>query len=240
MTEELMESIADLVSGDDDYLPLVLQTRGILPARQARSKATFLALIDAGLRMIETKEFPEITVDAVANAAKASVGAFYERFSSKETFFAALQEIVAIKIERAVQARIASANFATLSPEAAIAAIMETWLEGVRIHRGLMRASLRHIPVREDAWFPLKKLGQRMGTLYLEALRPHMSKMRRASLERRIRIALQIVHGVAVNTILNNPGPLSLDDKEFEVNLNRIMYLLLGLDMSMKTPIALT
>ena len=204
---------------------------------QARSKATFLALIEAGLRMIETKEFPEITVDAVANAARASVGAFYERFSSKETFFSALQEIVATRIERSVRARIALANFSTLSPEVAIAAVMETWLEGVRLHRGLMRASLRHIPVREDAWFPLKKLGQRMGTIYVEAIRPRMNKTRRASLERRIRIALQIVHGVVVNAILNNPGPLSLDDKEFEVNLNRIMYLVLGLDMSTKTRI---
>src|SRR4051794_3576394 len=90
----------------------ILKTRGISPAQQSRSKATFDALISAGLEIIEEKDFGSTTVGDVAAMAGASVGAFYERFESKEVFFSALQEIVATEIEVAVRRCIGHPSFA--------------------------------------------------------------------------------------------------------------------------------
>lgn len=202
-----------------------LRGRGISPVRQARSKATFGALIESGLQLVERKDFSTITIEEVAGAAKVSVGAFYERFSSKETFCAALQEIVATKIERDVRSRIAGAGFSRLGYEDAVRAIIEAWLAGVRVHRGLIRASLRHLPVRADAWFPLKKLGSHMADIYVEALSSRIPPEQKTGLKGRVRVALQFVHGVVVNTILNSPGPLALDDRELDRRIYQVMML---------------
>jgi AcrR family transcriptional regulator len=202
-----------------------LRTKGIAPAQQARSKATFAALVHAGLEIAERKDFFGSTVDEVASAAKVSVGAFYERFESKETYFSVLQEIVATRIELAVRSRISAPGFADLGYEEAVQAIVETWLTGVRLHRGLIRASLRHLPVRPDAWFPLRRLGARMGDIYVDALRPRVDKERRRALAVKVRVALQFVHGVVVNIILNNPGPLDLDDHELDRRMRDVINL---------------
>ena len=225
----MQDSIADFLREGDEEMQRALSGQGISPARQARSKATLRALIQTGLEAAEQRDFSEITVDAIASSANASVGAFYERFDSKEAFFTALQEIVATRIERDVRARIAAPDFRCLDTPSAVAAIMRTWLTGVRLHRGLIRASLRYIPVREGAWFPLKRLGQRMGLMYAQALGPRIPKVNRKRLERAIRVALQFVHGVVVNTILNNPGPLGLDDPELESHMNSVVCRLLEL-----------
>src|SRR5215210_5711507 len=70
-----------------------LKTLGVMPTQQARSKATFQALIDAGMRVIESKQFRDINIAEIAQAAEVSVGAFYDRFRNKDVFLAALQEI---------------------------------------------------------------------------------------------------------------------------------------------------
>ena len=43
-----------------------------------------------------------------------------------------------------------------------------------------------------------------------------------ASLERRIRFALQVLYGTLNNSILIAPGPLQLADKDFEVELLQV------------------
>ena len=229
MASDLQDSVANFLCEGGDEMQRALSGQGISPARQARSKATLRALIQTGLEAAEQRDFSEISVDAIASAANASVGAFYERFDSKEALFTALQEIVATKVERDVRARIAAPDFKRLDTQAAVAAIMRTWLTGVRLHRGLIRASLRHIPVRDGAWFPLKRLGQRMGMIYAQALGPRMPKIGRKRLERAIRVALQFVHGIVVNIILNDPGPLGLDDPELEHHMNIVVCGLLEL-----------
>jgi len=225
---EAMDDLSNVIASvldSRDATYAKLETKGIAPAQQARSRATFAALIQAGLRIAERKDFFASTVDEVATAARVSVGAFYERFQSKETFFSVLQEIVATRIELAVRRRVAAPDFAGLDYEAAVRAIVAAWMSGVRLHRGLIRASLRHLPVRDDAWFPLRRLGARMGDIYTDVLEKRVSRGARSGLEARIRVALQFVHGVVVNIILNNPGPFELDDEQLDRCIEQVINL---------------
>lgn len=224
-----MDDLQDVISSalvSEGSASSSLRTRGVTPTQQARSKATFAALVTAGLKVAERNDFFAVTVDEVAKAAKVSVGAFYERFESKETFFSVLQEIVATRIEMAVRKRVSVPGFTDLDFKAAVGAIVDTWLTGVRLHRGLIRASLRHIPVRDDAWFPLRRLGAHMGDIYVEVLRERVPPGSRRGLESRVRIALQFVHGAVVNIILNNPGPVALDDGELDARIGQVITLL--------------
>jgi AcrR family transcriptional regulator len=223
--DDLRDVISSALVSEGSARPK-LRTRGVTPAQQARSKATFAALVTAGLKIAERNDFFASTVDEVAKAAKVSVGAFYERFESKETYFSVLQEIVATRIEIAVRKRISRPDFAELDFDGAVRAIVDAWLTGVRLHRGLIRASLRHIPVRDDAWFPLRRLGAHMGDIFVQVLSERVSASGRRGLEARVRVALQFVHGAVVNIILNNPGPVGLDDRELDERIQQVIALL--------------
>jgi len=58
-----------------------------------------------------------------------------------------------------------------------------------------------------------------------------MGKGRRAAKIRSIAFGFQVVLGTLVNAILNDPGPLSLHDKEMEVRLSACLLLLLKAEM---------
>ena len=58
--------------------------------RQKRSQKTYDALIATSFKLLEQREFDEISVAELAQRARYSVGAFYARFHSKDELFDAL------------------------------------------------------------------------------------------------------------------------------------------------------
>ncbi|WP_339692938.1 helix-turn-helix domain-containing protein [Celeribacter baekdonensis] len=58
--------------------------------RQARSKATVHAILEAAARILETQGVDAVTTNAVADRAGVSVGSLYQYFPSKEAIFAEL------------------------------------------------------------------------------------------------------------------------------------------------------
>lgn len=64
-----------------------------LPAKQARSRNTRDRLIASGLRLLLSTDFDELKIADIAADAKCSVGSFYWRFESKDTYFRALIEV---------------------------------------------------------------------------------------------------------------------------------------------------
>jgi hypothetical protein len=46
----------------------------------------------------------------------------------------------------------------------------------------------------------------------------------------RVRFAMQMVFGMLVNAVLNNPGPLPLDDERLPGEMTRMVAAYLGLD----------
>ena len=61
---------------------------------------------------------------------------------------------------------------------------------------------------------------------------PRHGKGREAAKTRGIAVSFQVVLGTLVNAILNDPGPLSLHDKEMEVRLSNCLLLLLEAEMN--------
>ena len=73
--------------------------------RQARSRRTQDRFVDALRRLLETREPESITVQAIADCAHASVGAFYKRFDSK----ADLLPLLLTRLQRESGAQLAHA-----------------------------------------------------------------------------------------------------------------------------------
>ena len=59
-----------------------------------------------------------------------------------------------------------------------------------------------------------------------------MGKGREAAKTRSIGFGFQVVLGTLVNAILNDPGPLSIHDREMEVRLGNCLLLLLQAEMT--------
>lgn len=207
---------------------------GVTPTRQARSEATFLALIRAGRKALDAKTFDEMTVEQIARAAKASVGAFYGRFADKEAFFAAIQEITVADIEAELEARLVEFEVEHASDAEFLAAIARFTVAVFRRHRGLYIASFKHSSARPGAWSPIRRLGHKASGLFAAGLAPRLRRRGRPASEREIRIGLQFMNGLLVNAVLNDPGPLSLDDRDMEAHVTRFLCAYFGVRGSAK------
>lgn len=201
-----------------------IQLDGVTPAMQARSQATFNALIQAGRQVMGAKDFEAVRINEIVRTAGTSVGAFYGRFANKEVFFSAIQEITVSNIESAMSALLAQPSVEQAGDGEFLSAIARFWVGFYRNHRGLYVASFKHSRTRAGAWTPFKRLGRNLVSLVIKQLAPRLQQLGNPRSEREIRIAFQFVNGLLVNAVVNDPGPLSLDDAEMERSVARFLW----------------
>src|SRR5690606_8138411 len=58
--------------------------------KQQRGHQTYRALLEAGFRLLQSKDLNKISIAELSTSAGYSIGAFYARFHSKDEFFDAL------------------------------------------------------------------------------------------------------------------------------------------------------
>ena len=208
--------------------PLEFDLPGVTPSRQKRSRETTLALLQAGAALLRTRSLAELSIEALCAKVGATVGAFYSRFDSKEAYFNALMALAARDGDR----RLAELPGDASLKEADLAERCRFLVSGIigwiREHEGVMRAALQHDDTRPDKWNTFKGLARATTARATPLLLSAMGKGRKAAKTRGIAFGFQVVLGTLVNAILNDPGPLSLHDKEMEVRLSACLLLLLN------------
>jgi AcrR family transcriptional regulator len=202
---------------------------GVMPSRQKRSRETTLALLQTGADLLRTRSLAELSIEALCSKVGATVGAFYSRFESKEAYFNALIALAAQDGTR----RLAAIDGATGS--ACLDEICRTIVSGIigwiRTHEGVLRAALQHDDTRPDKWTTFKGLARATTERATPLLLPAMGKGRKAAKARAIAFGFQVALGTLVNAILNDPGPLSIRDREMETRLTDCLVLLLRAEM---------
>ena len=208
-----------------------LDLPGVAPSRQKRSRETTRSLLKAGAEMLRKRSLAELSIEALCAEVGATVGAFYSRFESKEAYFNALMALAARDGER----RLADMAADRAGRDADLAARCQQLVRGVigwmRAHEGVLRAALQHDDNRPDKWTPFKALARGNTERATPLLLPAMGKGRRAAKSRAIAFGFQVVLGTLVNAILNDPGPLSLHDRELEERLGRLLLQVLQAEM---------
>lgn len=201
-----------------------MRLAGVAPARQARSQATFRALIMAGRKALEQKNFDAVTIEDIAQAAGVSVGAFYGRFANKEAFFSAIQEITVAEIQGQLGRLLANPTVAAAGDAAFMHAIGRFWVNIYRSNRGLYLAAFKHSSSMPGAWTPFKRLGWHCAGLVCAQLLPRGLKTGgRSATEQDVRAAFQFVNGLLVNAVVNDPGPISLAEPAMEDMVGRFL-----------------
>ena len=188
----------------------------ILPAKQARSRATRDALVRAGKKLCEIKDFDELSVAEIAAAAGCSVGSFYSRFVDKDAFFRAL---VGDAAERDTAATEPPVNDPQQSIDEILAEVIAATLAAYRKRKGLIRATIRRSMADPALWEPSRKRGQEHADRLVARLAVIFPGD--VNLERRVRFACQMLYGTLNNAVLIAPGPFQLNDKNLGPELLR-------------------
>lgn len=187
----------------------------VLPAKQARSRATRDALVRAGKKLCEIKDFDDLSVAEIALAAGCSVGSFYSRFADKDGFFRALVGEAAEHDPIPTP----SASDPNQPIDDILAEVIAATLAAYRKRRGLIRATIRRSMVEPALWEPSRKRGQEHADRLVARL--SLSSPDDPNLEHRVRFACQMLYGTLNNAVLIAPGPLQLDDENLEPELLR-------------------
>lgn len=201
---------------------------GVRPSLQKRSRETTAALLRAGAEMLRTRSLDEISIEALCAEVGATVGAFYSRFDSKEVYFNVLLELAA-RDGGAGLIRMATLRDAGLAELCQVmVSEITAWM---RAHEGVARAALQHSDTRPARWTRFKELGRLTVDGATPLLLRAMGNGRRAAKARAVGFGFQVVFGTLVNAILNDPGPLSINDAEMTRRLGRCLLQQLEAEM---------
>lgn len=184
---------------------------------QDRSRLTAERFVRAAFKLLETKTFDELSVADLAREAGRSVGAFYQRFGSKDDFLVTLLVTYFETRETETAAILASGR-----DESVVEAVLADNFNSIMHNRNLWHAALRKSAQDPGFWKQFHKYVQRRPQLMAERLAEIGGKPLPQDDVFRMGIALQVFNSVINNQILNNPGPLTLTSPEFLPTLLKV------------------
>jgi AcrR family transcriptional regulator len=138
------------------------------------------------------------------------VGAFYQRFGSKDDFLGSLLTTYMATRERSAERLLAEGR-----DEGVLEAMLADNYEALMRNRNLWHAALRKSAENPGFWAQYQGFVQR---------RPAMMAVRLAEIRGqplppeeiyRLRMALQVFNSVINNQMMNNPGPLTPESPDF-------------------------
>lgn len=197
---------------------------------QARAHATRDALLAAGRALLADRDFDALSIADLAGRAGLSVGSFYGRFRDKEAYIDQLQSQVTAEWTAAAAAMLDAQRERGADAAAIVRELCATVIRLLRADAGFLRAVLRHSSTQVTRWTPIKQAGRGVVDKTARLLAPRLAHLPSGQRAPRIRFAMQVVYGTAINAVLNDPGPLALDDPRLERELARVMCLYLGID----------
>lgn len=213
---------------------------GVHPTHQSRSRAKHDALITAGIRMLEDRDYRSLSIADLTAANGVSVGAFYARFSGKDAYFNALQRQVFADVAGEAATRFAPETWAGEPARAVVAAFVEFFVDLVRRHRGVIFAALQQEASQPTAWTPMRDSGAAIATPFTDVLLPKLTHIAPTSRAHRVRFAVQVLYGTLINAVLHDPGPVALSDTRLAGEMQRVLASYLDLPKDKPDAVAKT
>jgi AcrR family transcriptional regulator len=200
-----------------------------LSIKQSRSKKTYDALIKTGFQLLKKHDFASITVAELAQSAGYSVGAFYTRFRSKDEFLDAL-------VAHHLESRFVSSErlLSTVHIDDLFDELVKDIVHYFWVNRNFWRAALIRSMRDPDFWAPIRQSGHDLASRVIEIMGEHAHRPLTDLEETNIRFGFQITLGTINNTIINQPGPIFMNQKLFVEELTRAFQLVSDFDLIIK------
>lgn len=201
--------------------------RWSLPVKQDRAQKTRDRLLAAGFRLLRKKNFDELSVADIAKAAGCAVGSFYLRFVDKDQYFLAVAETRRNQSRARLEHWYDGVTLAGLVSRA-----IERELDFVLEHPNLWRAALKRGTTDPLFWEEFRELGRQSVSKFIETYSALIGRKVSDAEAENIRFAFQVVRGTVNNTLINQPGPLKLDDPAFRRQIERAFRLVGDIEAS--------
>jgi AcrR family transcriptional regulator len=209
----------------------------IAAPRQTRSQVGLAKMLQAGRELIEASgNLDDLSINDIVERAGTSIGAFYRRFDNKDAFFELVQDRVmteGLDYVRAILQRdtVWRSNDAGALSDAVVAFYVLVF----RRNRGFYHASLLRSSQLKPSWDAAKEANREVLALLVPRLVDALLAARgapasqAAALDFEVRASVQMINGLLVNIILNDPGPLSLASRRLRPWLQTAFRRCLGL-----------
>lgn len=195
----------------------------VLPAKQARSQQTRDRLLEAGRALLEEGFFDETSIAQIARRAGCSVGAFYFRFPDKQAYFDhLLSSVLGDAFESALRA-VSDETIRTLSAVGTVGHCIDHYFRLIRDHQGILRSVQKRTMQESGTWRPVRDAGQKLVAHYTQAIACKYGEIENPTFRANARAAFQIVSSVLMNSAINRPPILGLDDPKLQFWLNEVV-----------------
>jgi AcrR family transcriptional regulator len=188
---------------------------------QARSQIGLEKMLQAGRELIEASgNLDDMSITDIVERSDTSIGAFYRRFDSKDMFFDVVLDRAMTEGRNRIRDMVASdPEWRSGDARTVADAIVEMYVQSFRRNRGLFHASLLRVSRPRATWDVVKEANRDVLALIVPPLVDAIVKERNAQkadagpIEFEVQAALQLILGMLVNIVLNDPGPLPLTSR---------------------------
>ena len=178
--------------------------------QQSRSRETLEQLIEAGMRLLRQRPWDEIGINDIASAANRSVGVFYQRFGSREDYLTVLLMRWTENGQRRSEELLAE-----IAGPAVLEAFLFDTFRNISENRNLWRAALLRAMSDRSQWEPMRQMGAARMARVFERIETALGEPLDAEHRRDIQFAVQLFNSAINNAVLNDPGPLHVEDADF-------------------------
>lgn len=199
------------------------QLRRRQPAKQARSRQTRERLIAAGTKLLDEREFEEITISELATAAGCSVGAFYHHFSDKEDYYDAVVAAQLSALWADSETRFGAVAMAGLSSGEVIARAVRFIRDIMRDNQSLLRISYRRSMTTPEAWQPIREFGKAYEARLEELLVSGCGLPADGAWRGAFLFGMQMVYATLLHAILRGAGPVLIEDEAMVEGLTAVL-----------------
>jgi AcrR family transcriptional regulator len=201
-------------------------------ARQARSRATHDALIEAGLALLAERDFAAVSVAEIAARAGVSVGGFYARFKGKEALLDAAADAVLADCTAALDRALAPERMARATLEGVVRAYIRTMVAKFREHRAAILMILRHARAGSEARRQaVRRFNDHVHGRLRELLRARDARIAHEDPSLAVNMGLFLVSAAAREAILSDSlraYPVRVTDERLVTELTRAYVAYLG------------
>jgi AcrR family transcriptional regulator len=204
--------------------------------RQARSRETLSRLLDAAEAVLARHGLEAATVPAIAEKARASVGAVYRRFPDKDALLRAVCERFLDRVDALNESALRKPELSAGVPAAVLARrAVQGVIAGYRMKAGMLRALHLFVAQHPDPSFRKRIEEQSARTLdrLVETFRPVFGQIRHPDPELALRAGLLAVTLAMRQLVLSGKplhASLRVPEASLDSELQRMFLRYLGLE----------
>ena len=181
------------------------------PAKQQRSEQTREKFLQAGLDLLRSSNYPDISIAQISARAGCSIGSFYLRFRNKEAFFEYLIESISDTLKTGVRANLTQANVKGLTLAQTVRLCVDHYVETNRQYASVIRAALQHSINGSEDWQPVRDIGLMLHYHYIDLIVGKSGRVPNDGARQKLLVGFQILSGHLINSIAHPVKTLPLN-----------------------------